>query len=70
MAKQMKMMEVILHLYEKAKEAVASGKTVSSVLATGLFDKAVKMKYDVPNDHIEMLDDYIIEIDREISRVR
>lgn len=70
MAKQMKMMEVILHLYEKAKEAVATGKTVSSVLATGLFDKAVKMKYDVPNDHIEMLDDYIIEIDREINRVR
>ena len=70
MEKQFKMMEVILHLYEKAKEAVGTGKTVSSVLATGLFDKAVKMKYDVPNDHIEMLDDYIIEIDREINRVR
>jgi len=70
MAKQMKMMDVILHLYEKSKEAVASGKTVSSVLATGLFDKVVKMKYDVPNDHIEMLDDYLTEIDQELSHIR
>lgn len=68
--KQMKMMEVILHLYEKAKEATEAGKTVSSIFATGLFDKVVKMKYDVPNDHIEMLDDYITEIDQVMSTVR
>lgn len=61
--KQFKMMHVILHLYHRAKEVVARQIPLSKVTATGLFDKFTKMKYDVPNSNIEMLDDYIKETD-------
>lgn len=59
--KQFKMMHVILHLYHRAKEVVARQIPLSKITATGLFDKFTKMKYDVPNSNIEMLDDYIKE---------
>lgn len=61
--KQFKMMHVILHLYHRAKEVVARQIPLSKITATGLFDKFTKMKYDVPNRNIEMLDDYIKETD-------
>lgn len=61
--KQFKMMHVILHLYHRAKEVVARQIPLSKITATGLFDKFTKMKYDVPNSNIEMLDDYIKETD-------
>ena len=61
--KQFKMMHVILHLYHRAKEVVARQIPLSKITATGLFDKFTKMKYDVPNSNMEMLDDYIKETD-------
>lgn len=61
--KQFKMMHVILHLYHRAQEVVARQIPLSKITATGLFDKFTKMKYDVPNSNIEMLDDYIKETD-------
>lgn len=61
--KQFEMMHVILHLYHRAKEVVARQIPLSKITATGLFDKFTKMKYDVPNSNIEMLDDYIKETD-------
>lgn len=61
--KQFKMMHVILHLYHRAREVVARQIPLSKITATGLFDKFTKMKYDVPNSNIGMLDDYIKETD-------
>ncbi|MCD7775734.1 MAG: V-type ATP synthase subunit A [Clostridiales bacterium] len=60
--KHFRMMETILHLNEKSKEALARQIPVSAILATGLFDKVIKMKYDVPNDKPEVFDEYITEI--------
>ena len=65
--KQMLMMKVILHLYHKAKQLVAAAVPISGILATGLFDKLVKMKYDIPNNKPEMFDEYIREIDTALS---
>lgn len=61
--KQFKMMHVILHLYHRAKEVVARQVPISKLLATGLFDKLIKMKYDIPNNNLGILDDYLQEID-------
>lgn len=61
--KQYKMMYVILHLYHRAREVVARQVPISKLLATGLFDKLIKMKYDVPNDNLSLLDEYSKEID-------
>ena len=67
--KQMKMMDVILYLFLLCKDLVAQGKPMSQVVASGIFDKVTKMKYDVPNDHIELLDDYFRQIDAAVSQV-
>ena len=65
--KQLKMMHAILHLYHKCRQIVALQVPMSKLISTGLFDKLVKMKYDVPNDKISMLDDYIAEIDSTLA---
>jgi len=65
--KQLKMMQVILHLHHKCQKIVAKQIPISRILATGLFDKTVKMKYDVPNSDIGMLDGYMKEIDEKLE---
>lgn len=61
--KQFKMMHVILHLYHRSKEVIARQIPISKLLATGLFDKLIKMKYDVPNHNLDILDADLQEID-------
>lgn len=67
--KQLKMMDVILYLYDKVKSLLSTGVPISTVLETGLFDKIVKMKYDIPNDHLEMFDQYRLDIELELAKV-
>ncbi len=67
MEKQMRMMEVILHLYHKCQSVVALQVPISKIIALGLFDKLVKMKYDIPNDKLELFDGYKQEIDEKLA---
>ncbi|WP_099204839.1 V-type ATP synthase subunit A [Scatolibacter rhodanostii] len=68
--KQMKMMQVILYLDHKAKQIVERGIPISAVTETGLFEKVVKMKYDIPNNRLEMFDSYIKEIDEKLEAIQ
>ncbi len=70
MQKQMRMMEVILYLYDKVKDAIVDGITLASIIETGLFEKLVKIKYDIPNDALDMFDDYLAMIDKSLSDLR
>ena len=65
--KQFKMMKAILHLYHKCQKIVSLQVPVSKIISTGLFDKAVKIKYDVPNDKLELLDSFVEETDSVLS---
>lgn len=67
--KQKLMMRVILHLYRRAKHLVAANIPISRVTELGLFDKLTKMKYDIPNNRLDMFDDYIKEIDEKIASI-
>ncbi|MVB11866.1 V-type ATP synthase alpha chain [Caprobacter fermentans] len=67
--KQKLMMKVILYLYQKAKHLISASIPISGILQTGLFDKLVKMKYDIPNNKPEMFEDYIKEIDSTLSKI-
>ena len=69
LAKQLKMMDVILYLNKKCQEAVAQGKVVRAISETGIFEQLIKMKYDIPNDHIEKLDTYYQDIDNALKSV-
>lgn len=63
MEKQFKMMEVILYLYQKSRELVARGMPMSVLKAEGIFEKVIAIKYDVPNDNLQLLDLYRKQID-------
>ena len=60
--KQKLMMEVILTLYNEAKKALSQGVSMEQITSTGLMEKIIKIKYDIPNDKLEMFDDYKKEI--------
>ncbi len=66
LSKQFRMMKVILHLYDRVKQAVENGVPLSKITDSGLFDKIIRIKYDVPNENEEILDEYIREIDDTI----
>lgn len=70
LTKQYLMMEVILKLYDECKKGVAKGITMSEILETGLFEKVIKIKYDIPNDKPEMFSQYIKDIEDTISSIR
>ncbi len=67
--KQLKMMEVILYLYKRGREVVNAGKPIRLILETGIFDRVVKMKYDVPNNNLALFDDYYKEIDEAVASI-
>ena len=64
MEKQFKMMETILHLYRKSRELVTMGHPMSVLKEDTIFDRIVTIKYDVPNDKLEMFDEYDKAIDK------
>ena len=62
--KQLKMMNVIIRLYDMAKMIISNGIALSQLMKkTDIFEKLTKMKYEIPNDNLELFDDYIDEID-------
>ena len=67
LSKQLLMMKAILKLYKKSLEAISGGKTFRTITETGLFDKLVKMKYDIPNDKPQMFAEYEQEIEEALS---
>ena len=69
MEKQMKMMEIILYLYDKSKALITMGMPMSVLKAENIFEKVIAIKYDVPNDRLDMFDDYKKAIDDFYDRV-
>lgn len=61
--KQFLMMETILYLYKQCRTLVTMGHPVSVLKAENIFEKIIAIKYDVPNDHLELFDQYKQDID-------
>lgn len=55
--KQYKMLQVIDALYENALKCVRMDIPLSTIRKESVFESVVKMKYDIPNDKIELLDE-------------
>ena len=69
LVKQCKMMQVILYLNDKCKKLVLKERPISQITATGLFEKLIKIKYEVPNDQLELFDGYYKEIDEKLAAI-
>lgn len=61
--KQLKMMDIILYLNEKCKQLIALNLPISALKEQGIFERIIAIKYDVPNDKLELFDDYKKEVD-------
>ncbi len=68
--KQLKMMEIILYLYKETQRIINQGKAFSLLSSTNIFEKIIKIKYDIPNDKLEMFDDYYKLIDDTLRSIR
>lgn len=68
--KQFRMMGTILALYNNCKQVVALGVPVSTLISTGLFEKVVKMKYDIPNDKPELFRELEVEIEQQLKKLK
>lgn len=69
LAKQLKMMETILYLYEKCKLLVAMSMPVSILRKEDIFERVIAIKYDVPNDRLDMFDSYKHDIDAFYKKI-
>ena len=67
--KQELMMKVILHLNKKSKQLIDASIPINRIKETGIFDYLVKMKYDVPNNNLELFNDYIKKINEVFEKV-
>jgi V/A-type H+-transporting ATPase subunit A len=55
--KQAGMLDVMLALFDEGKRLVDRGIPLNQLNATGIFDRLIRMKYDLPNDELGKLDD-------------
>ncbi len=62
LTKQLLMMRTILHLYNESKRKIAEGRTVGQIVKSGIMEKVIKIKYEIPNDQLELFDSYNTEI--------
>ena len=67
MEKQLGMLRAIMNMYKRSAAAVAKGVPLSRIAATGLFDRLTRMKYDIPNSELHLLDEIIKETDLVIA---
>jgi len=66
--KQYRMMELILHLYDKGREVAAKGIPISQLVKTGVFELATRAKYNVPNDDFSLFEQYRQQIDQAAAQ--
>lgn len=69
LTKQFQMMEIILHLYKKARILINMNMPMSILKEENIFEKVIAMKYDIPNDKPELFDDYRKAVDDFYDRV-
>ena len=67
--KQFMMMRTILKLYDTTLEAVNKGIPLARITDTGIFERVIKIKYDIPNDELKLFDKLDNEIAETVSGV-
>lgn len=58
MEKQLRMMEVILHLYDRCKALIDRNMPMALLRESDVFEKIIAIKYDVPNKELGRFEEY------------
>lgn len=61
--KQLKMMRTILYLNNRARALISLNMPMSILKESNIFERVIAIKYDIPNDKLELFDDYIKAIE-------
>ncbi len=61
--KQFMMMEIILYLYQKSRELISMGMPMSVLKEDTIFDQITTIKYDIPNDRLDLFQTYRDKVD-------
>jgi len=67
--KQFLMMKTIIYFYDKAMEIVNKSIPLSLLAETGIYDKIIRMKYDIPNDNMEKFEELKAEIKNTVDDI-
>lgn len=70
MEKQMRMMECILHLFERGAEALKTGMHVVALMNLDVVEDMRRMKVEVPNDDFSAIEKLEKRIDEATSRLK
>ena len=69
MEKMKRMMAVIFRLYDGCRGLIGQSVPLSQIKATGIFEKLIRIKYEVPNDDLSKFDEYDRAVDEAIASV-
>ena len=67
--KQFRMMDTILYLYKRCRKLVTLGHPMSVLKRENIFDRVIAIKYDVPNNRLDLFDEYKKDIDKFYNTV-
>ena len=70
LSKQLGMMKIILYFNDAAMELVKKNIPVSLIAQTGILDTIVKMKYNIPNNQLEKMEEYYPLIDEKLASIQ
>ncbi len=68
--KQFRMMELILHVYHRAKDLIAERVPLDAITGSGILEQIIKVKYDIPNRELQKFDTLTRSIDRKLDALR
>ncbi|MGE4572195.1 MAG: V-type ATP synthase subunit A [Candidatus Izemoplasmatales bacterium] len=68
--KQLMMMNLILYLQKEATRIIKQGKAFSLLVKSNVFEKVIKVKYEVPNDQLVLFDNYYKMIDEALHAIK
>ena len=67
--KQMKMMQVILIYWRRGSDAIKRGVTLVKLKKMSVYQDIIKMKFNVPNDDLRMLDKLAVKLERSLDKL-
>ena len=67
--KQMKMLQVILTYYKRGAEVIKRGITLVKLKQMSVYQDIVKMKFNVPNEDLKLLDKLMAKLERSMDQL-
>lgn len=67
--KQLKMMDLILYLYDQCKKLIQMDMPMSMLKKSNIFERVISIKYDVANDELYKFDTYKEDVDKFYEQI-